>query len=84
MNFAPASIASSTCFVVRTVPAPTNISGYSCAIRRMDSCAASVLNVTSAHGSPPSINAFARGSASLVFSNTTTGTTPNSSNLSAI
>ena len=28
MNFAPAAAARSTCFVVSTVPAPTNISGY--------------------------------------------------------
>ena len=38
----------STCFVVSTVPAPTIISGYFSLIKRMDSSAASVRNVTSA------------------------------------
>ena len=42
---------------------------------RIDSSAASVRNVTSAHGSPPSHKAFASGAASLASFNTTTGTT---------
>ena len=64
MNFAPAFTARSTCSVVRTVPAPTNISGNCSAIIRIDSSAAAVRNVTSAQGSPPSHNAFAKGAAS--------------------
>ena len=63
--------------VVSTVPAPTSISGNFSAIRRMDSSAAAVRKVTSAHGSPPSTSALARGTASFVSSSTTTGTTPN-------
>ena len=77
MNFAPAATARSTCSVVRTVPAPTNISGYFSVMIRMDSSAASVRKVTSAHGSPPWQSAFANGSASFTSFNTTTGTTPN-------
>ena len=69
MNFAPAFTARSTCSVVRTVPAPTNISGNSFAIIRMDSSAAAVRNVTSAHGRPPSQSAFASGAASFASSN---------------
>ena len=76
MNFAPAFTARSTCSVVRTVPAPTNISGNSFAIIRMDSSAAAVRNVTSAHGRPPSQSAFASGAASFASSRTTTGTIP--------
>ena len=57
--------------------------GASC-IRRIDSSAAAVRNVTSAQGRPPSTKALANGSASLASFNTTTGITPSSSNLSAI
>ena len=76
MNFAPAATARSTCSVVRTVPAPTSICGNCSAIMRIDSSAASVRNVTSAHGSPPSQSAFAKGAASFASFNTTTGTIP--------
>ena len=76
MNFAPAFTARSTCSVVRTVPAPTNMSGNSFAMIRMDSSAAAVRKVTSAQGSPPSQRALARGAASLASSRTTTGTIP--------
>ena len=76
INFAPAATARSTCSVVSTVPAPTSISGNCSLIIRMDSSAAAVRNVTSAHGSPPSHNAFASGAASLASSSTTTGTIP--------
>ena len=60
MNLTPA-VAASICSLVRTVPAPTSISGNCSATRRIDSSAASVRNVTSAHGSPPSTSAFASG-----------------------
>ena len=76
MNFAPAFTARSTCSVVRTVPAPTNISGHSFAMMRMDSSAAAVRKVTSAQGRPPSQSALASGSASFASSSTTTGTIP--------
>ena len=76
INLAPAATARSTCSVVRMVPAPTNISGNFSLIMRIHSSAASVLNVTSAQGSPPSQSAFAKGSASLASSNTTTGMIP--------
>ncbi len=49
----------------------------------MDSSAAAVRNVTSAHGSPPSHRAFARGAASSALSSAITGIIPileNSSN----
>ena len=81
---APAATALSTCSVVSTVPAASTISGYASCIRRIDSSAAAVRNVTSAQGSPPSTKAFAKGSASFESFNTTTGITPSSSNLSAI
>ena len=76
MNLAPAFTARSTCSVVNTVPAPTNISGNFCAIILIDSSAAAVLNVTSAQGRPPLIKASAKGSASFASSKTTTGTIP--------
>ena len=76
INLAPAATARSTCSVVKTVPAPTSISGYFSEMIRIDSSAASVRNVTSAQGSPPSHNAFANGSASFASSSTTTGTIP--------
>ena len=83
MNFAPAFTARSTCSVVRTVPAPTNISGNCSDMMRMDSSAAAVRKVTSAHGRPPSHKAFARGAASSTWSSAMTGIIPileNSSN----
>ena len=76
INSAPALTASSTCEVVSTVPAPTSISGYASFIFLIASAACSVRNVTSAHGNPPSHNAFARGFASCASSNFTTGTIP--------
>ena len=76
MNLAPASTASSTCSVVSTVPAPTNMCGNSLAITLIASFAHAVLNVTSATGSPPSHNAFASGLASSILFTTTTGTIP--------
>ena len=76
MNFAPASIALSACSGVSTVPAPTINSGNLSAIILIDSCAAAVLKVTSAHGRPPSISAFANGSASFASSSAITGTIP--------
>ena len=75
-TIAAAAAGASTCSLVRTVPAPTSISGNCSAIRRIDSSAASVRNVTSAHGSPPSTSASASGTASFTSSSTTTGTTP--------
>ena len=76
INLAPAFIALSACSGVRTVPAPTISSGNLSAIILIDSSAAAVLNVTSAHGSPPSISAFASGSASFASSSAITGTIP--------
>ena len=76
INFAPAATASSTCSIVRTVPAPTNISGCFSLMILIDSAAASVRKVTSAQARPPSQRASARGSASLLSFNTTTGTIP--------
>ena len=76
INLAPAATALSTCSVVRTVPAPTNILGNSLAIIRIHSSAASVRNVISAHGRPPSHNAFAKGAASAASSKAITGTIP--------
>ena len=79
MNSAPAAMARSTCSVVRTVPAPTTISGNSVFMMRIDSSAASVRKVTSAHARPPSQSALARGAAFAASSSTTTGTIPNCS-----
>ena len=76
INFAPAATASSTCSIVSTVPAPTNISGCFSLMILIDSAAASVRKVTSAQARPPSQRASARGSASLLSFNTTTGTIP--------
>ena len=76
INLAPAFIALSACSGVRTVPAPTTSSGNFSDIILIDSSAAAVLNVTSAAGSPPSIKAFASGSASLASSRAITGTIP--------
>ena len=76
INLAPHSTARSTCSVVRTVPAPTRISGNSSTIFLITSAAAAVRNVTSAQGRPPSTSALARGAASFASSNTTTGTIP--------
>ena len=76
MNFAPAATAASTCSAFRTVPAPTHISGKFVVIIRIASAAALVRKVTSAQGSPPAHNAFARGSASSALSIFTTGTIP--------
>ena len=84
MNLAPAETARSTCSVVRTVPAPTTMSGYSDVMMRIDSSAASVRKVTSAQARPPSQSAFARGAASFASSSTTTGTIPNCSNFSNV
>ncbi len=79
MNLQPAAIARSTCSVVRTVPAPTNISGQASTMLRIASSAAAVRNVTSATGRPPSQRAFAKGAASLASSILTTGIIPNCS-----
>ena len=76
INFAPAFTALSTCSQVRTVPAPTNISGQFSEISLIASSAASVLKVTSATGRPPAISALAKGTASLASSIFTTGTIP--------
>ena len=76
INFAPAPIARSTCSTVKTVPAPTSISGNFFAIARMLSSAASVRKVTSAQASPPATRAAPNGSASLTLFKTTTGTIP--------
>ena len=76
INFEPAAIALSTCSVVSTVPAPTNISGHSSDILRILSSAAAVLNVISAQGRPPDIKALAKGTASFASSIAITGTIP--------
>ena len=76
INLAPASSARSTCSWVRTVPAPTSISGTSRTIARIASSAAAVRNVTSATGRPPATRAFASGTAFLASSMAITGTMP--------
>ena len=73
---APAARARSACSMVRTVPAPTSISGKHSVMIRMDSSAAAVRKVTSAQGRPPLQRASANGAASLGSSSTTTGTIP--------
>ena len=74
MNFAPHSIACLHCSTFTTVPAPTSISGKASLIALIESAAAAVRKVTSATGSPPSIKACPKGSASFASSRTTTGT----------
>ena len=76
MNLAPASTALLSCSFVITVPAPTIISGTFSAICLMASSAAAVLKVTSQVLIPPASKAFARGTALLASSSTTTGITP--------
>src|ERR1039458_5503179 len=58
-NAAPHSTARIKLSVVRIVPAPTSTSGRSRAIRSMTAAAASVRNVISATGKPPSASASA-------------------------
>ena len=74
MKPAPAATASSTCSTVRTVPAPTLISGTSSCMALMHSAAQAVRKVTSAEGMPPATSARAMGTASSTLSRTTTGT----------
>ena len=76
MNLAPAAIAASTCSAFNTVPAPTHMSGNCVVMILIASAAALVRKVTSAQGSPPAHNAFARGAASSALSILTTGTMP--------
>ena len=61
---------------LRTVPAPTNISGTSARTASIALIAASVLKVISITSIPPANKAFAVGTASYTLSNTTTGTNP--------
>jgi len=72
-NRAPASTARSTCSTDRTVPAPTNNSGYRL-MASMAPTAADVRNVTSATGKPPATKASAKPAARPTSSSTTTGT----------
>ena len=76
MNFAPALTALSAVSGLRTVPAPTIISGKAVLILLIASSAASVLNVTSAQGMPPFTIASASFSAFEASSIFTTGTIP--------
>ena len=76
INFAPAFTAFSASSGLITVPAPIIISGKASLIFLIASSAAAVLKVTSAHGIPPSIIAFASGTAFSASSIFTTGTSP--------
>ena len=76
MKEAPASMARSTWSLVRTVPAPSSISGISLWIRRMHSSAQAVRKVTSAAGRPPSDRALHRGRASSTLLKAMTGIMP--------
>ena len=71
---APAWRACSTCSGVRSVPAPTSMSGTSREMRAMASAAAAVRNVISMQPQPLSIRALARGTAFSASLMTTTGT----------
>ena len=64
------------CSQVRTVPAPTSISGYASVMFLIASAAQEVRKVISAAGSPPSISAFASGTASSALSILITGIRP--------
>ena len=83
-NSAPAFLALSTCSGQSSVPAPTSIWGNFLLISLMASSAAGVRKVISARGSPPSVRACARGSASSTFSILTTGTSLAAASLSVI
>ena len=76
MNLAPAAMARSAWSIVRTVPAPSSISGTSLLIILMQSSAQAVRKVTSAAGSPPSTSALHRGTASSTLLKAITGMMP--------
>ena len=76
MNLAPASTADLHWSSVRTVPAPTSISGQDSATAAMLSRAAAVRKVISITSMPPARRALAVGTASPALSRTATGTMP--------
>jgi hypothetical protein len=75
MNRDPASIACLACDLSSTVPAPVSASGNFFATSSIDGNPASVRNVISNIGMPPSISASATGAASALSFSTITGIT---------